>query len=103
MYDMLPPQPVQMPSQPENKRMSVPQIMLIVLVLAFVVWYLVTSLAPETSPYATITAGVIGTRYTGDCLIVRDETPFDAEGVSSVDYIAEEGSYISRGATVCNV
>ena len=103
MYDMQPPQPVQMPAPPENKRMSVPQIMLIVLVLAFVVWYLVTSLAPETSPYATITAGVIGTRYTGDCLIVRDETPFDAEGVSSVDYIAEEGSMVVRGATVCNV
>ena len=103
MYDMMPPQPVQMPSPPENKRMSVPQIMLIVLVLAFVVWYLVTSLAPETSPYATITAGVIGTRYTGDCLIVRDETPFEAEGVSSVDYIAEEGSYVNRGVTVCNV
>ena len=83
--------------------MSVPQIMLIVLVLAFAVWYLVTALAPESSPYATITAGVIGSRYTGDCLIVRDETPFDAEGVSSVDYIAEEGSLVSRGATVCNV
>ena len=103
MYDMQPPQPVQMPVPPENKRMSVPQIMMIVLVLAFAVWYLVTALTPQASPYATITAGVIGARYTGDCLIVRDETPFDAEGVSSVDYIAEEGSVVSRGATVCNV
>ena len=103
MYDMQPPQPVQMPTPQENKRMSVPQIMLIVLVLAFAVWYLVTALTPETSPYATITAGVIGSRYTGDCLIVRDETPFDAEGVSSVDYIAEEGSMVTRGTVVCNV
>ena len=103
MYDMQPPQPVQMPKPPENKRMSVPQVMLIVLVLAFAVWYLVTALTPESSPYATITAGVIGSRYTGDCLIVRDESPFDAEGVSSVDYIAEEGSYVTRGTTVCNV
>ena len=103
MYDMQPPQPVQMPQPPENKRMSVPQIMLIVLVLAFAVWYLITTLTPETSPYATITAGVIGSRYTGDCLIVRDESPFDAEGVSSVDYIAEEGSNVSRGTTICNV
>ena len=103
MYDMQPPQPVQIPQRPENKRMSVPQIMLIVLALAFAVWYLITTLTPETNPYATITAGVIGTRYTGDCLIVRDETPFDAEGVSSVDYIAEEGSMVTRGATICNV
>ena len=83
--------------------MSMPQIMLVVLVLAFAIWYLVTALTPESSPYATITAGVIGSRYTGDCLIVRDESPFDAEGVSSVDYIAEEGSYVTRGTTVCNV
>ena len=100
---MQPPQPVQIPQRPENKRMSVPQIMVIVLVLAFAVWYLITTLTPESSPYATISAGVIGARYTGDCLIVRDESPFDAEGVSTVDYIAEEGSLVSRGTVVCNV
>ncbi len=100
---MQPPQPVQIPQRQENKRMSVPQIMLIVLVLAFAAWYLITTLTPETTPYATITAGVIGSRYTGDCLIVRDESPFDAEAVSSVDYIAEEGSLVTRGTTVCNV
>ena len=103
MYDMQPPQPVQMPVREEKKRMSVPQIMLIVLALAFVVWYLVTSLAPETAPYAQITAGVIGARYTGDCLIVRDEIPYDEEGVSNVEYLAEEGSYVSPGDEICNV
>ena len=103
MYDMQPPQPVQMPQPQENKRMSVPQIMLIVLVLAFAIWYLVTTLTPESSPYATISAGVIGSRYTGDCRIVRDESPFDAEGVSSVDSIAEEGTLVARGTVVCNV
>ena len=103
MYDMQPPQPVQMPVREEKKRMSVPQIMLIVLALAFVIWYLVTSLAPETAPYAQITAGVIGARYTGDCLIVRDETPFDEEGVSNVEYLAEEGTYVSIGDDVCKV
>ena len=100
---MQPPQPVQIPERQENKRMSVPQIMIIVLVLAFAIWYVITALTPESQSYATITAGVIGSRYTGDCLIVRDESPFDAEGVSSVDYIAEEGSLVSRGAVVCNV
>ena len=83
--------------------MSVPQIMLIVLVLAFVVWYLITSLAPETSSYAQITAGVIGARYTGDCLIVRDETPYDEEGVSNVEYLAEEGTYVTLGDEICKV
>jgi hypothetical protein len=100
---MQPPQPVQMPVRQEKKRMSVPQIMLIVLALAFVVWYLITSLAPEVSPYAQITAGVIGARYTGDCLIVRDETPYDEEGVSRVEYLAEEGTYVTLGDEICKV
>ena len=103
MYEMQPPQPPQFRPQPESRRMSVPQVMLIIVVLGFAAWYLITALTPQASPYATITAGVIGSRYEGDCLIVRDETPFDAEGVTSVDYVAEEGSQVSRGTTICNV
>ncbi len=100
---MTPPQPAQLPPEPENKRLSVLQIMMIVLVLGFAAWYLVTTLTPKPEPYGTITAGIIGSRYTGDCLIVRDETPYDAEGVTSVDYVAKEGAVIYRGQTVCNV
>jgi hypothetical protein len=35
VYDMQPPQPVQFPQQPENRRLSVQQVMLIVLALGF--------------------------------------------------------------------
>ena len=76
---------------------------LIVLMLAFAAWYLITSLTPEPARFATVTADTIGSRYAGDCLIVRDEAPFDAEGLSSVEYIAEEGSLVYRGTTICNV
>ena len=104
MYQMTPPQPAQLPpNEEENRRLSVPQIMLIVAVLAFAAWYLITTLTPKPAPYATITAGVIGARYTGDCLIVRDETPYDSEGVTSVRYVAEEGSTVYRGSTICDV
>ena len=104
MYQTMPPQQPQMPEpQQDRGRMSVLQIMLIVLVLGFVVWYLVTALTPEPERYGIISAGTIGNRYAGDCLIVRDETPYDAEGVSSVDYIADEGAHVFRGTTVCNV
>ena len=103
MYEMMPPEPVQMPTPPENKRMSVPQIMLIVLALAFAVWYLVTALAPQNPTSAQIQAGVIGSRYTGDCLIVRDEIPYNEDTVSSVRYVAEEGSYVTKGTKICNV
>ena len=103
MYQMQPPQPPQMPVQPESRRMNVPQIMLIVLVLGFAVWYLVTTLTPQASPYGTITASAIGAHYNGDCLIVRDESPFDAEGVSSVSRDATEGSMVYRGNKICKV
>ena len=104
MYQMNPPQPAVPPEMPQDrKRLSVPQIMLIVLTLAFAAWYLITSLTPEPARFATITADTIGSRYTGDCLIVRNEVPFDAEGLSSVEYIAEEGTTVYRGAMICNV
>ena len=104
MYQMNPPQPAVPPELPqEKKRLSVPQIMLIVLTLAFAAWYLITSLTPEPARFAQITADTIGTRYAGDCLIVREETHFDAEGLSSIDYVAEEGTTVYRGATICNV
>jgi len=103
LYQMEPPQPVQQPERPEDRRLSVPQIMLIVLVLGFAAWYLITTLTPEASAYGTISAGTLGSRYTGDCLIIRDETPFDAEGVTSIEYVAEEASTVFRGGIICNV
>ena len=104
MYQMNPPMPAAPPEEPrEKKRLSVPQIMLIVVTIAFAAWYLITSLTPEPAHFAAITAGTIGSRYTGDCLIVRDEVPFDAEGLSSVEYIAQEGKPVYRGDMICNV
>ena len=104
MYQMNPPQPPQNMEAPQEKhRLTVLQMMLIVVVLGFVVWYLVTTLTPEASPYALIEASTIGSRYTGDCLIVRDEVPYDAEGMTSISYLAGEGSRVGRTDVVCNV
>ena len=103
MYDMMPPQPTQFTPPPEKKRMSVAQIMLIIAALGFLAWYVITSLAPEPEKYARVTAGTIGNRYSGDCLIIRDESPFDAESVTSIDYVAEEGTMVEARTTVCNV
>ena len=105
VYQMTPPQPVQpvVPPPEEPRRMSVTQIALIVVVLGFVVWYLVSALTPEAEAFGKISAGTLGSRYSGDCLLIRDETPYDAEGLTSIDYIAEEASTVFRGTTICNV
>ena len=99
MYQMTPPQP----PKPPRKKLNILQLLILLAAFGFAIWYLVKTLAPAASPYATITAGTLGARYSGDCLIVRNETPFDAEGVTSVDYKAEEGSLVQRGDTICNV
>ena len=99
MYQMKPPQP----PKPPKKKLRAWQVLLILAAVGFALWYLYITLAPAASSYATIQAGTLGARYSGDCVIVRDETPYDAEGVTSVDYQAEEGSMARRGFIICNV
>lgn len=52
---------------------------------------------------ATVKASSIGTTYTGDALIVRNETAFDDEGVQSIEYVAQEGSVVYSGDILCYV
>ena len=103
MYDMVPPQPTQFVPRPVRKRLSVPQIMLIVVALGFLVWYLITALIPAKPATARIGMDTYGTHYSGDCFIIRDESPNDAEGVTSVDYIAGEGVAVGSRELICNV
>ena len=79
MYQMTP------PKSPEKgkKGLNFFQLLLVAAALGFVAWYLYTTFVPEASPYATVEAGTLGSRYKGDALIVRDEVPYDAEGVTS--------------------
>ena len=52
---------------------------------------------------AMVTAGTLGSNYTGDALVVRNEVMFTQEGISQIDYVAEEGSQVRRGEKVCTV
>ncbi len=60
-------------------------------------------LAPGRAAFAIVQAGTLSARYTGDALIVRDETVYTQDGVSRIDYSVEEGAQISRTDTVCTV
>lgn len=68
-----------------------------------IAYILYTAFQPQLATSAQITSGTLGTRYSGDALIVRNEVPYDAEGVTSVVYKAEEGSLVRRGTTICQV
>ncbi|MGN0778631.1 MAG: HlyD family efflux transporter periplasmic adaptor subunit [Aristaeellaceae bacterium] len=103
MYQQMTPPPPSKPPKPPKKKLNLFQLLILLAAFGFAIWYVVDTLAPAAAPYATITAGTLGARYYGDCLIVRNEVPYDAEGVTSVDYKAEEGSLVQRNDTICNV
>ena len=79
------------------------QMILIALAITGLGLYLFHTLTPAASQYAVIETGTLGAHYDGSALIVRDETAYDAEGVTSIEYIATEGAYIGRNMAICNV
>ena len=79
------------------------QVAVVAAVMALTGIYLVNTFSTGGQTYATIRAGTLGAHYSGDVLIVRNEVPFDAEGVTSVEYVADEGRTISRNMVICNV
>ena len=52
---------------------------------------------------ALVSAGTLGSNYTGDAVLVRNEVMFTQEGISQIDYIATEGTLVHRGEKVCTV
>ncbi len=76
---------------------------IILAALGFLGWYLYATLVPEAAKYGQITSGSLSATHSGDCLIVRNEVPYDAEGVTSVVYDAEEGSSVIRDDKICKV
>ncbi len=78
-------------------------IAVIVAALGFLGWYLYATLVPDAARYGQITSGNLSASHAGDCLIVRNEVPYDAEGVTSVVYDADEGSSVVRSDYICKV
>ncbi len=60
-------------------------------------------LRSSSQEYAYVTRSTLSTSYAGDALVVRNETVYTQEGVSRVEYIAEEGADVQRAENVCVV
>ena len=80
-----------------------------VLIVAFVlalIGVLVWKLPQITSRNATTAiarAGVLGDEYSGSVVIARNETLYATENKTRVDFIASEGSHVSRSGVICKV
>ena len=99
---MVPPGPVRPPKRP-SVLLKLLQVLAVVLVLGATVWYLYEALVPDYEPYGVIESDTLGAVYTGDCVIVRDEVPYDAEGVTSVKHIALEATTVRYSSEICEV
>ena len=88
---------------PPRKRMGVGRVLLVLAVLGFSGWYVYTTLMPSGIRTAVIQSGNLGSSFHGDALIVRNETAYDEEGVTSIQYLAEEGSKVYNGDLICLV
>lgn len=53
--------------------------------------------------FATVSRSSVSASYSGDALLVRNETVYQQDGITSIDYIAEEGASVVRGDKVCLV
>lgn len=95
--------PVEAKPFKERVHLTVFHVAVIVVALGFLGWFLYERLAPEAAQFGVIQAGNLSASHTGDCLIVRNESPYNAEAVTSVHYDAAEGSAIIRGDDICKV
>ena len=89
-----------------TRKVSPLQLVLILLVLGGAVWYISGTIKPaSTTQWAYVEIGTVGAVYDGDALIVRNESPYYADGVTNINYIAEEGAWVeeNKGQVVCEV
>ncbi len=70
-------------------------------VIAAVGWGISRVTANRGQQYAFVRADNLSSVFVGDALVVRNETLYTQEGVSRVDYKAEEGEEVQRGTTIC--
>ncbi len=78
-------------------------IVLSVAVLIFAAIVIIRMVAPNQVNFAQVEAGSLSARYTGDAVVVRNETVYTQDGVSQIDYKAAEGAFVKRGEEVATV
>ncbi len=87
----------------KKKRSRAPYIIISVLVLLFGGYAVIRMLAPGEAMYGTVGGATLSSRYTGDALIVRNETVYTQESASQIDYLVEEGEAVQRSTPTCTV
>lgn len=78
-------------------------VVIILAVVGLTAWFCYEQFAPQAARYGTIELASINATHTGDALIARNESPYTADGVTSIVYITEEGSEVEQETRICQV
>lgn len=78
-------------------------IALALMALGFAAFAVLRLLAPGKTAYGYVTSDPLSARYTGDAIVVRNETVYPQAGVSQIDYVADEGAQVQRGDIVATI
>ncbi len=82
--------------------MRVLVVLLIVVLAGVAVWQLRGMFASNAST-AIVKESTMGNYYNGTLVIARNETLYETENKASVEFVAAEGSRVSRGSVICKV
>ena len=91
-----------MPGQKKSNNRTM-YVVLTVAVLIFAAVVIIRMVAPDQVNFAHVAASSLSARYTGDAVVVRNETVYTQDGVSQIDYEVEEGAFVKRGEAVATV
>lgn len=92
-------------SRKKKRRLLFLRILLALLVLALLalaVWQLRGLLAGNATT-ARARGNTIGNYYSGSLVIARDEKLIERENATSIDFVADEGSHVTRSSVICKV
>ena len=77
-------------------------ILIVVMVALVAVWQL-RGVIGSNATTARAVARTMGNSYSGTVVIARNERLYETENKTSIDFVAAEGSHVSRSGVICKV
>lgn len=77
-------------------------LLLVLWLLGVGIWQLRAFLSSNAST-GVATERTLGNYYSGTLVIARNETLYETENMTSIDFVADEGSSVSRSGVICKV
>lgn len=78
-------------------------VVLLVLGIGGVAVWQIRSMLAKNATTATVQASAMGNYHSGTLVVARNETLYEAENATSIDFVAEEGSRVNRAGVICKV